>query len=124
MQVDKLAGVALLTKAAHSTPPDKLTGIAGLTEAPHSTPPDKLAGVALLSKAPRSTKYKNYLAMYSTSKPGAKPGNTNAMRDTESATSFIHARCTPAHKAAWVKAAQAQNLKLTEWIVKTLNSGV
>lgn len=58
------------------------------------------------------------------SKLGAKPGNTNAQRGTESATSYIHARCTPRDKAAWVKAAQAQNLKLTEWIVKVLNSAV
>ncbi len=57
-------------------------------------------------------------------KPGAKPGNTNAKRGTEAATSYIHARCTPQDKAMWVKAAQAKNLKLTEWIVKVLNSAV
>jgi hypothetical protein len=57
-------------------------------------------------------------------KPGAKPGNTNAQRGDEAATSFIHARCTPHDKAGWVKAAQNENLKLTEWIVKTLNSAV
>ena len=54
---------------------------------------------------------------------GAKPGNTNAQRGTEAATSYIHARCTPQDKAGWVKSAQAEKLKLTEWIVKTLNSG-
>jgi hypothetical protein len=52
---------------------------------------------------------------------GAKPGNNNAQRGTEAATSYIHARCVGSDKAAWVKAAQAENLKLTEWIVKTLN---
>lgn len=57
-------------------------------------------------------------------KRGAKPGNTNAQISDEAATSFIHARCTSRNKAAWVKAAQAQNLKLTEWIVKTLNRAV
>jgi hypothetical protein len=57
-------------------------------------------------------------------KPGAKPGNTNAQRSDETATSYIHARCTPKNKAGWVKAAQAQNLKLAEWIVKVLNSAV
>ena len=56
--------------------------------------------------------------------PGAKPCNTNAQRGTEAATSYIHARCTPQDKAGWVKSAQAENLKLTEWIVKTLNSMV
>jgi GDP-D-mannose dehydratase len=55
-------------------------------------------------------------------KPGAKLGNTNAQRDMEAATSFIHARCTAANKATWIATAQAQNLKLTEWIVKTLNN--
>lgn len=59
-----------------------------------------------------------------TKKPGAKPGNTNAKRGTESATSYIHARCTPTDKAGWVKAAQSENLKLTEWIVKSLNNAV
>lgn len=57
-------------------------------------------------------------------KPGAKSGNTNAQRGTEAATSYIHARCTPQDKAEWVRAAQAEKLKLTEWIVKTLNSAV
>lgn len=52
---------------------------------------------------------------------GAKPGNKNAQRGAEAADSFIHARCTATDKAAWVKAAQAQNMKLTEWIVKVLN---
>jgi hypothetical protein len=57
-------------------------------------------------------------------KPGAKPGNTNAQISDEAATSFIHARCTPKNKAAWVKAAQSEGLKLTEWIVKNLNNSV
>lgn len=56
-------------------------------------------------------------------KKGAKIGNKNAVKD-DGATSFIHARCIPQDKATWVKAAQAENLKLTEWIVKTLNSAV
>ena len=56
-------------------------------------------------------------------KPGAKPGNQNAAKaDTDKAASFIHARCTPADKAGWVHAAQRDGLKLTEWIVKILNT--
>lgn len=54
-------------------------------------------------------------------KPGAKPGNTNAQRGAEAATSHIHTRCMPQDKAAWVKSAQKEGLKLTEWIIKTLN---
>ncbi len=48
-------------------------------------------------------------------------GNKNAIKD-DSATSYIHARCKPSDKAMWVKCAQAEGLRLTEWIVKTLNS--
>lgn len=62
--------------------------------------------------------------MTNNKKPGAKLGNTNAQRGTEAATSYIHARCTPKDKANWVHAAQNEKLKLTEWIVKTLNSAV
>ena len=39
----------------------------------------------------------------------------------ELANSYIHARCKAQDKAAWVKSAQSEKLKLTEWIVKTLN---
>jgi hypothetical protein len=50
-------------------------------------------------------------------------GNQNAAKaDTDKAASFIHARCTPADKAGWVHAAQRDGLKLTEWIVKILNT--
>jgi hypothetical protein len=49
-------------------------------------------------------------------------GNQNASKDeAEKASSFIHARCLPADKARWVKAAQANGVKLTEWIVSALN---
>jgi uncharacterized protein (DUF1778 family) len=60
--------------------------------------------------------------MLSKQKPGAKPGNTNAQRGQDAATSYIHARCMPGDKAMWVRAAQAERMKLTEWIVKTLNN--
>lgn len=52
-------------------------------------------------------------------------GNKNATKDeVNKATSFIHARCKQGDKAAWVKAAEAQKMKLTEWIVKALNNSV
>lgn len=50
-------------------------------------------------------------------------GNKNAIKD-DSATSYIHARCKPSDKSQWVKQAQNEGLKLTEWIVKTLNNAV
>ena len=53
---------------------------------------------------------------------GAKTNNSNAKKGNDTATSFIHARCTPADKNEWTKAAQADGLKLTEWIIKNLNS--
>jgi predicted HicB family RNase H-like nuclease len=54
--------------------------------------------------------------------PGAKPGNQNAAKtDAERLSSTITARCLPADKAAWVKAAQDEGIKLTDWINRTLN---
>jgi hypothetical protein len=47
-------------------------------------------------------------------------GKRNAAKD-DGATSFIHARCKPQDKAVWVRVAQSEGLKLTEWIVNTLN---
>jgi len=54
-------------------------------------------------------------------KHGAPKGNANARRGDVSATSMLQMRCTPAQKAAWVRAAQAENMKLTEWVVKKLD---
>ncbi len=52
-------------------------------------------------------------------------GNKNAVKpDEDKAESFIHARCKGSDKAAWVKAANAKNMKLTEWITETLNNSV
>jgi uncharacterized protein (DUF1778 family) len=55
-------------------------------------------------------------------KPHGMTGKRNAAKDDSSATSFIHARCKPQDKAIWVRAAQAEGLKLTEWIVQRLNA--
>ena len=52
-------------------------------------------------------------------------GNKNAAKpDKDKAESFIHARCKGSDKAAWVKAASAKNMKLTEWITETLNKSI
>ena len=52
-------------------------------------------------------------------------GNKYAVKDdSDKATSFIHARCKQSDKANWVRTAQVEGLKLTEWIVKTLNNNI
>ena len=38
--------------------------------------------------------------------------------------SYIHAQCLTSDKAIWVKAAQSKKMKLTEWIIATLNKEV
>ena len=49
-------------------------------------------------------------------------GNQYGLKDPEfKSDSYIHARCLTADKSRWVKAAQSQGMKLTEWIVTTLN---
>ena len=45
-----------------------------------------------------------------------------AKPDEELAASHIHARCKTSDKAAWVKSAQSHGMKLTDWIVTTLNA--
>ena len=52
-------------------------------------------------------------------------GNQNALKDEcDKASSHVHARCKPSDKAMWVKQAQKNNLKLTEWIIITLNEKI
>ena len=49
-------------------------------------------------------------------------GNQYGRKDPElKAESYIHARCLTSDKSRWVKTAQSQGMKLTEWIVSTLN---
>ena len=38
--------------------------------------------------------------------------------------SEFHGQCLQSEKAVWVRAARRDNLKLTAWIVKTLNEKV
>ena len=49
-------------------------------------------------------------------------GNSNAAKaDQDKALSSINCRVKQRDKAGWVKQAQVEKMKLTEWIVKTLN---
>lgn len=48
-------------------------------------------------------------------------GNKNAQRSDEGATSFMHIRLTPSQKASYVKAAQREGKKLTEWVIESLD---
>jgi len=48
-------------------------------------------------------------------------GNQNASKGHGA---HLHMRCKPREKSAWVKQSQRENLKLTEWVIKTLNSAV
>lgn len=34
---------------------------------------------------------------------------------------YIHAKCKKSDKSEWINAAKSEKLKLTEWVVKTLN---
>lgn len=48
-------------------------------------------------------------------------GNQNAAKNPdESAKSFLHIRCTAKQKAGWVKSAQRQGKKLSEWVIDRL----
>jgi predicted HicB family RNase H-like nuclease len=49
--------------------------------------------------------------------------NKNAVKeDGIKATSTVQFRCHRSDKSRWVKAAQADGLKLSEWIIQKLNS--
>lgn len=58
--------------------------------------------------------------MAKTETRGAPKGNQNRLGKfkEDAATSFLHIKCRPQDKAAWVKAA---NGKLSEFVVKSLN---
>lgn len=47
--------------------------------------------------------------------------NKNAQKGEEPATSSLSTRCLTRDKAGWVKAALHENLKLSEWVIKSLN---
>ncbi|SFM42193.1 hypothetical protein [Nitrosomonas communis] len=49
-------------------------------------------------------------------------GKRNAAKpEDQKATSTLIVRCLPSDKASWVKASQLEGLKLTDWVIKTLN---
>jgi predicted HicB family RNase H-like nuclease len=47
--------------------------------------------------------------------------NQNAVKD-DGKSSTVQFRCHRSDKSRWVKAAQADGLKLSEWIIQKLNS--
>ena len=53
---------------------------------------------------------------------GAPQGSANRAlkKGEEGATSFIHLRCKPSEKSAWVKAAEAEG-GLSKWAIEALN---
>lgn len=53
--------------------------------------------------------------------PHAMTGKQNAIKADEPASSVLTVRVTPHDKAHWVKTAQHQGLKLSEWVIQTLN---
>lgn len=53
---------------------------------------------------------------------GKPSNNTKAAGDK--AESFIHARCKTSDKAAWVHEARSKGMKLTEWLIDTLNASI
>lgn len=52
-----------------------------------------------------------------------KPSNNSKPID-DKAVSFIHARCKTSDKAEWVRESRAKGMKLTEWLVETLNAAI
>ena len=52
----------------------------------------------------------------------APQNNSNAVKeDADRASSFLHIRCRPDEKAAWVRAASAHDKKLARWVTDVLN---
>ena len=51
-------------------------------------------------------------------------GKKNALKGDVALDSRIFSRCKSSDKGAWVAAAIENKLKLTEWIIKTLNEAV
>jgi len=50
-------------------------------------------------------------------------GKSIAFSAGKGATSFLHLRCKPSEKAAWVKAAQGKG-GLSKWVLDTLNRAI
>jgi hypothetical protein len=55
-------------------------------------------------------------------KPHGMTGQRNAAKpESEKAASILIARVTRADKTAWMQAAKAKGLNLSEWVIETLN---
>lgn len=52
-----------------------------------------------------------------------KPGN-RTLPPEEGRRSMLVARCATADKARWVRAAQSKKMKLTDWVIETLNKEI
>lgn len=52
-----------------------------------------------------------------------KPSNATKP-DDQKAESHIHARCKTSDKAMWVIAAKSKGMKLTDWIISSLNDAL
>jgi len=58
-------------------------------------------------------------------KPGAQPENKNSVKDSdEKSESHLNIRCNILDKSAWKFAAEAEQLTLSKWIIKTLNNAI
>ena len=62
-----------------------------------------------------------WLSKQGETKVAAPKGNKFNQKGDDPATSFLHARVTPRQKAGWVRAAQRENMKLTEWVIRELD---
>ena len=51
-------------------------------------------------------------------------GNTNALKGDAPADSFLHIRVPREKKAAYVRQAQAEGKKLSEWVQEKLDSAI
>jgi predicted HicB family RNase H-like nuclease len=49
-------------------------------------------------------------------------GNKHAQKGSVKADSFLHVRIDKSRKANYVKAAQRRNIKLSAWVIETLDN--
>lgn len=54
-------------------------------------------------------------------KPGAQPGNKNALKAGGKAESFLICRVRQEEKRLWTAAARLEGLTLSQWVIRELN---
>lgn len=54
-------------------------------------------------------------------KPGAQPGNKNALKASGRAETFLMCRVRPEDKRLWKAAARLDGLTLSQWVIRELN---